>query len=50
MGRGRVHSREFRLSVVRQVANGERRPAQVSDAEATIGRFIGQPGPIDAVL
>ncbi len=29
MGRGRVHSREFKLSVVRQVANGERRPAQV---------------------
>ncbi len=29
MGRGRIHSREFKLSVVRQVANGERRPAQV---------------------
>ena len=29
MGRGRVHSREFKLSVVRQVASGERRPAQV---------------------
>ncbi len=29
MGRGRVHSREFKLSVVRQVASGEKRPAQV---------------------
>ena len=29
MGQGRVHSREFKLSVVRQVATGERRPAQV---------------------
>jgi transposase len=29
MGRGRVHSREFKLAVVRQVANGEKRPAQV---------------------
>jgi putative transposase len=29
MGRGRVHSREFKLSVVRQVASGERRPAQI---------------------
>ena len=29
MGRGRVHSREFKLSVVRQVAGGEKRPAQV---------------------
>jgi transposase len=29
MGRGRVHSREFKLSVVRQIANGEKRPAQV---------------------
>ena len=28
MGRGRVHSREFKLSVVRQVASGEKRPAQ----------------------
>ncbi len=27
--RGRVHSREFKLEVVRQVVNGERRPAQV---------------------
>jgi transposase len=27
--RGRVHSREFKLSVVRQLASGERRPAQV---------------------
>src|SRR5262245_53820516 len=26
---GRVHSREFKLSAVRQVVNGERRPAQV---------------------
>lgn len=26
---GRVHSREFKLSVVRQVVNGEKRPAQV---------------------
>ena len=29
MGRGRVHSWEFKLSVVRQVASGEKRPAQV---------------------
>jgi transposase len=29
MGQGRVHSREFKLSVVRQVVTGERRPAQV---------------------
>ena len=29
MAQGRVHSREFKLSVVRQVATGERRPAQV---------------------
>jgi transposase-like protein len=26
---GRVHSREFKLQVVRQIANGEKRPAQV---------------------
>jgi transposase-like protein len=26
---GRVHSREFKLSVVRQVVSGEKRPAQV---------------------
>ena len=29
MGRGRVHSPEFKLSAVRQVASGEKRPAQV---------------------
>ncbi len=29
MGRGRIHSREFNLSTVRQVASGEKRPAQV---------------------
>ena len=29
MGWGRVHSREFKLSVVRQVASGEKRPARV---------------------
>ena len=29
MGRGRVHSREFKLALVRQVASGERRPGQV---------------------
>ena len=29
MGRGRVFSREFKLGVVRQVANGEKRPTQV---------------------
>lgn len=27
--RGRAHSREFKLSVVRQLESGERRPAQV---------------------
>jgi putative transposase len=27
--RGRVHSREFKLAVVRQIASGEKRPAQV---------------------
>jgi len=26
---GRVHSREFKLQLVRQLANGEKRPAQV---------------------
>ncbi len=29
MGRGRVHSREFKLAAVRSVAGGEKRPAQV---------------------
>src|ERR671912_1750084 len=29
MGRGRVHSREFKLSVVRKVTSGQKRPAQV---------------------
>ncbi len=29
MGRGRVHRREFKLMVVRQIATGEKRPAQV---------------------
>lgn len=29
MVRGRSHSREFKLDVVRQVASGEKRPAQV---------------------
>ncbi len=29
MGRGRVFSREFKLAAVRQVASGEKRPAQV---------------------
>ncbi len=29
MGRGRVHSREFKLALVRQVASGEKRPAQI---------------------
>ena len=27
--RGRSHSREFKLMIVRQLANGEKRPAQV---------------------
>ncbi len=26
---GRIHSREFKLAIVRQVAGGERRPAQI---------------------
>jgi transposase-like protein len=26
---GRTHSREFKLAIVRQVASGERRPAQI---------------------
>ncbi len=26
---GRTHSREFKLAIVRQVANGEQRPAQI---------------------
>jgi len=26
---GRIHSREFKLTIVRQVASGEKRPAQV---------------------
>ena len=29
MGRRRVHSREFKLTAVRQAASGEKRPAQV---------------------
>lgn len=29
MARGRTHSREFKLEVVRQVTSGEKRPAQV---------------------
>lgn len=29
MAHGRIHSREFKLDVVRQVASGEKRPAQV---------------------
>ena len=29
MGRGRFHSREFTLTVVRQVVSGEKRPAQI---------------------
>jgi len=29
MVRGRTFSREFKLTVVRQIANGEKRPAQV---------------------
>jgi transposase len=29
MGRGRIFSREFKLAAVRQVADGEKRPAQV---------------------
>lgn len=29
MGRGRTHSREFKLEVVRQIVNGEKRPVQV---------------------
>ena len=29
MARGRTHSREFKLEVVRQVVGGEKRPAQV---------------------
>ena len=29
MGNGRIHSREFKLMVVRQIATGEQRPAQV---------------------
>ncbi len=29
MGRGRTHSREFKLEVVRQIASGAKRPVQV---------------------
>jgi transposase-like protein len=29
MGSGRAHSREFKLMVVRQIANEEKRPAQI---------------------
>jgi len=29
MVRGRTHTREFKLSVVRQIASGEKRPAQI---------------------
>lgn len=29
MAHGRIHSREFKLDAVRQVASGEKRPAQI---------------------
>ena len=29
MGQGRIHSRELKLNVCRQIASGEKRPAQV---------------------
>ena len=29
MPHGRSHSREFKLEVVRQIASGEKRPAQI---------------------
>lgn len=29
MAHGRIHSREFKLDVARQVASGEKRPAQI---------------------
>jgi transposase len=40
---GRVHSREFKLTVVRQLASGEKRPAQVCRehnlAESVLSRW-----------
>jgi putative transposase len=40
---GRVYSREFKLTVVRQIVNGEKRPAQVcrehSLAESVLARW-----------
>ena len=43
MGQGRVHSREFKLEVVRQLVNGEKRPAQVCReyqlAESVVARW-----------
>ena len=40
---GRVYSREFKLTVVRQLASGEKRPAQVcrehSLAESVLARW-----------
>ena len=40
---GRVYSREFKLTVVRQIAHGEKRPAQVcrehSLAESVLARW-----------
>ena len=39
--RGRIHSREFKLAVVKQVASGERRPAQVCrEHELTEGLLL----------
>ena len=40
MGRGRVHSREFKLSVVRQVTSGEKRPAQVCREHGLAGGLL----------
>ena len=40
---GRVHSRELKLSIVRQLATGEKRPAQVCRehqlAESVVSRW-----------
>ena len=40
MGRGRFHSREFKLTVVRQVVSGEKRPAQICREHGIAERLL----------
>jgi transposase-like protein len=36
---GRTYSREFKLLIVRQLSNGEKRPAQVCREHAPFGQY-----------